>query len=78
MLPATTMYVYLGATAESVAAIVAGRIEGTVGQKILFGAGLLATIAVMVIITRIAKRAIREAVPTDAPPETLTVPSAAE
>ncbi len=78
MLPGTIMYVYLGATAKSVAAIVAGRVEGTLGQKILFGAGLLATLAVLVFVTRIARRAIREAVPTDAPPETLAAPQAAE
>ena len=78
MLPATIMYVYLGATAKSVAAIVSGRVEGTLGQKILFVVGLLATLAVMIFVTRIAKRAIREAVPTDLPPETLAVPSAAE
>lgn len=52
MMPGTILYVYLG----SIAKVAAG--ETTTGQKILYAVGLLATLAVTVWITRIAKRAL--------------------
>lgn len=58
MLPGTIMYVYLGSLAGSVAELAAGGGEKTSGQWVLFGVGLLATIAVTVVITRLAKRAL--------------------
>lgn len=62
MLPATVLYVYFGSAVKNLADLVAGRIEGGIGQKVIFGVGLLATIAVTVLITRIAKRALDQAV----------------
>lgn len=61
MLPGTVMYVYLGSAAQNLAALVAGRVEGGMARQVLFAVGLLATIAVTVYVTRLARRALREA-----------------
>ena len=60
MLPATFLFVYLGAAAREA---LAGEISASAGvyQQILKVVGLLATIAVVVMITRIARKALREA-----------------
>ena len=54
MMPGTIMYVYLGSLAR---AGVAGH-ERTPTEWALYGTGLLATVAVVVIVTRIARRAL--------------------
>jgi pyruvate/2-oxoglutarate dehydrogenase complex dihydrolipoamide dehydrogenase (E3) component/uncharacterized membrane protein YdjX (TVP38/TMEM64 family) len=64
MLPGTVMYVYLGSTLKSLTDLTAGKSEGGVGEKLLFGVGLLATIAATVVITRLARKTLYEAVPT--------------
>ena len=69
MLPGTVTYVYLGSAVSNLAQIVAGEVEGGTGQLVLFGAGLVATIGVTIFITRIAKRAIANAVPPETPAE---------
>ena len=56
MLPGTAMYVYLG---TFVGAAVESR-ERTFGEWALYGAGLAATIAVTVMITRMARQALSE------------------
>ena len=60
MLPAMLLFVYIGAAARDA---IAGQTDVSVGfyQQIFKYAGLLATIAVVVFITRIARRALREA-----------------
>jgi uncharacterized membrane protein YdjX (TVP38/TMEM64 family) len=62
MLPGTLMYVYLGSAAQSLAAVTAGQVEGGAGQRLAFVVGLLATVAVSVTVTRIARRALGGAV----------------
>jgi uncharacterized membrane protein YdjX (TVP38/TMEM64 family) len=62
MLPGTVMYVYIGAAAESVAAVAAGRVEQTAAQPVFFWVGLAVTIFVVVMVTRIARRALKDAV----------------
>jgi uncharacterized membrane protein YdjX (TVP38/TMEM64 family) len=62
MLPATVLYVYLGSTLKSLAEVVAGKAEGGVAQQVFFGAGLAATVVVTVFITRLANKALKEAV----------------
>ncbi len=62
MLPGTVMYVYLGSTVKSIADLMAGQLESSPGQIVLFVVGLLATIAVTVVVTRVAGRALKEAV----------------
>jgi len=62
MLPGTLGYVYLGSLLGDVAAAVGGASpqRGPV-QQALFAAGLVATIAVTVLVTRTARRALAEA-----------------
>jgi uncharacterized membrane protein YdjX (TVP38/TMEM64 family) len=60
MFPGTVLYVSIGSAAKSLSDIVAGRSEGGVAQKVLFGVGLLATLAVTVVMARIAKKALAE------------------
>lgn len=62
MLPGTVMYVYIGATAKSLSLLASGEIEGGWQQQALFVVGLLATVAVTITITRIARRALNEAI----------------
>jgi uncharacterized membrane protein YdjX (TVP38/TMEM64 family) len=54
MMPATVMYVYLGSLARAGAA---GR-QRTTAEWTLYGVGLLATLAVTVMMTRMARRAL--------------------
>lgn len=56
MFPATVLYVYLGSVAANLGQALAGDVDaGGAGQALLIG-GLLATIAVTVLVTRVAKR----------------------
>jgi uncharacterized membrane protein YdjX (TVP38/TMEM64 family) len=63
MLPGTILYAYVGSTVGALADIVAGNVEQSPAQQIFFYLGLVATLAVTLFITRIAKRALAEAVP---------------
>ena len=54
MLPGTAMYVYLG-TLANVASVQRTR---TLGEWVLYGVGLLATVAVTLFVTRIARKAL--------------------
>jgi uncharacterized membrane protein YdjX (TVP38/TMEM64 family) len=60
MLPGAFLYVYIGAAARDA---LAGQVDGTVAfyQQIVKYLGLLATVAVVVIVTRLARKALREA-----------------
>ncbi|HLJ10555.1 MAG TPA: TVP38/TMEM64 family protein [Planctomycetaceae bacterium] len=68
MLPGTIMYVYLGSTAGALADIVAGKVARTPAQQVLYYVGLAATVAVTVLITRIAKRALASSLPAEVRP----------
>mgnify|MGYP002624215866 CR=1 FL=1 len=57
MIPGTFMYVYLGHIAGAAAG---GGRERTIGEWLLLGVGLAATIAVTVYITRLARKKLRE------------------
>jgi uncharacterized membrane protein YdjX (TVP38/TMEM64 family) len=62
MLPGTLLYVYLGSAAGEVVAAAGGAVAGRgPGEWALFGVGLLATLAVTLYVTRIARGALREA-----------------
>jgi uncharacterized membrane protein YdjX (TVP38/TMEM64 family) len=54
MLPGTVMYVYLGSLAQAAS----GERSRTVGEWVLYGVGLLATIGVTIFVTRIARKAL--------------------
>jgi uncharacterized membrane protein YdjX (TVP38/TMEM64 family) len=57
MLPGTLLYVYLGAAGK---AGLGGEKQHNPVEYIFFGLGLVATITVTIIVTRIAKKALRE------------------
>lgn len=61
MFPGTVMYVYVGSAAKNLAALAAGEIEMGMSAFIFYGIGLIATILVTIMITRIATRALAEA-----------------
>lgn len=65
MLPGTILYVYLGSTAGTLADVVAGRVEKSRAQQFLYFAGLVATVAVTIVIARLAKRALATALAED-------------
>lgn len=58
MMPGTVMYVYLGSLAKAVS----GARTHSTGEWILYGVGLMATIAVTVLVTRTAKKALAQRV----------------
>jgi len=66
MLPGTILYVYLGHGAkglvELVVALFDGRAGENLGQTLFLFVGLLATVAVTVLITRIARNALRDTI----------------
>lgn len=61
MMPGTVMYVYFGSAVTNLSALLAGEFEGGVAQQVLFWGGLAATVAVTVLVTRVARRALRDA-----------------
>jgi pyruvate/2-oxoglutarate dehydrogenase complex dihydrolipoamide dehydrogenase (E3) component/uncharacterized membrane protein YdjX (TVP38/TMEM64 family) len=65
MLPGTLMYVYFGAGLRSLADVAAGNVETGVAGKIFFWFGMAATIVVTVFVTRLARKALKEAVKSD-------------
>jgi uncharacterized membrane protein YdjX (TVP38/TMEM64 family) len=54
MMPGTVMFVYLG----SLVNVSAGHRQRTTGEWVLYGVGLLATVAVTVFVTRLARKAL--------------------
>ena len=66
MLPGTVLYVYYGKLVGDVAALAGGAApERDASYYVVLGLGLVATIAVTAIVTRIARRALNEATDTD-------------
>lgn len=65
MLPGTVMYVYLGAVAGSLTELLAGKVEGGAAQQGLLVVGLVATVVVTVLVTRIARKALADATPVE-------------
>lgn len=61
MLPGTLLYVYYGGVVGEVAALAGGvAVERGAGHYAVLGLGLLATIAVTLFVTRLARRALAE------------------
>lgn len=67
MLPGTLLYVYIGSALQSLAEVETPTDDGGVTQKVLFWLGLAATFLVTVFVTRLARQALRTAVPETAP-----------
>lgn len=61
-LPQVVFCAYLGSTARSLAELATGRTETSIGEQILLGLGFFATLAVVILMTRIARKALRETV----------------
>src|SRR5438034_373435 len=64
MLPGTVMYVYLGSLVTSLTQLAAGRASGGAAQQGFYLGGLVATVAVTLYVTRVARRALAEATAT--------------
>lgn len=62
MLPGTFVYTYLGSAAKQLADLASGRAVAGPWRQAMFFVGLAATVAVTILITRIANKALREAV----------------
>lgn len=60
MMPGTIMYVYLGSLAGSLATLGTEGGTRTTAEWILYGVGLIATIAVTVYVTKIARKALQK------------------
>ncbi|GGA09930.1 hypothetical protein CYANOKiyG1_22880 [Okeania sp. KiyG1] len=60
MMPGTIMYVYLGSLAGSLATLGTEGGTRTTAEWILYGVGLIATIAVTVYVTKIARKALHK------------------
>ena len=60
MVPGTFLYVYYGYTAKSLTELAGGSDKGA-GHWVFLGIGLLATLVVTAVVTRIARRALKEA-----------------
>ncbi len=67
MLPGTLMYVYLGSALKSLADVATGAPKGGTPQTVFFVAGMVMTVAATVVITRVARRALNEAVAAHGP-----------
>jgi uncharacterized membrane protein YdjX (TVP38/TMEM64 family) len=66
MLPATLLYVYYGRILGDVARVASGApIPRGAEYYVLLGIGLAATIVVTALVTRIARRALRDAIGDD-------------
>ncbi len=66
MIPGTVMFVYIGSAiaeaGKSLADVESGTGQGNLGKTILFWGGLLIAVFVAVFVTRISRKALREAV----------------
>ncbi|NQT11967.1 MAG: TVP38/TMEM64 family protein [Planctomycetes bacterium] len=72
MLPGTLMYVYLGSALKSLAEVAAGAPKGGTLRTVFFVAGLVMTVLATVVVTRVARRALTEAVAAhDESPDTV-------
>lgn len=66
MIPGTFLYVYYGKALGSLAAVAGGaEIERDTGYWLVLGLGLLATVVVTTIVTRIARKALAREVPAE-------------
>lgn len=64
MLPGTLMYVYYGSATREAANLAAGREKGTL-DYVVFAVGLVLVVVVAVFVTRMARKALRQAMEPD-------------
>lgn len=68
MLPGTILYVYLGSLLTSAGELLSGEpVAGGWATRALYWGGLAATVAVVWLVTRVARRALRRSLDEDAP-----------
>lgn len=67
MLPGTVMYVYLGSAVKNMAGLATGKIDGGIAATVLFFGGLAATIVTILLVTRIARRALDDLLAEQSP-----------
>jgi uncharacterized membrane protein YdjX (TVP38/TMEM64 family) len=67
MIPGMFLYVYLGSLAGDLAGLGTGNRERSMGEWVMYGVGLLATVAVTVFITRLARAALAKRIPAPGP-----------
>jgi uncharacterized membrane protein YdjX (TVP38/TMEM64 family) len=60
MLPGTILYVYLGSLVTSVSQLASGDLPGGRARLALYGVGLIVSIVLVVVVTRMARRALRD------------------
>ena len=60
MIPGTVMYVYIGSLAGDLASLGTVERARTTGEWVLYGVSLLATIAVTIFVTRLARKALAD------------------
>ena len=66
-LPEIALWAYIGSTAKDLADVSAGKVQAGPGGRILLGLGIAAMIAATLVLSRIARKALREALdPKDA------------
>jgi uncharacterized membrane protein YdjX (TVP38/TMEM64 family) len=63
MMPGTVMYVYLGAGLRSLADAAAGHVQKGPAGRLFFWFGLAVTVVVAVLVTRVARDALKRAAP---------------
>ncbi len=69
MLPGTLAYCYIGSGLRSLTEVAAGQTEGGLVQRVFFWGGLGATVIVVAVVTRIAQKAMKQAIPQTHQPE---------
>jgi uncharacterized membrane protein YdjX (TVP38/TMEM64 family) len=62
MLPGTVMFVYFGKAAKSLTQIAAGQSQDKLATRVFLVLGLIVAIAVVVFVTHVARKALRQAV----------------
>ncbi len=67
MLPGTAMYVYIGSALKSLADLSSGNVNSGLGGKFLYGFGLVMTVIATIYVTKVARKALQDALPADAP-----------
>lgn len=68
ILPGTLLYVYLGSVVTTAAQLLKGGGDSGVWGRVLFWGGLVATLVVTVLITRLARRRLARELPADHAP----------
>lgn len=65
IMPGALLYIYIGSTMKNLQDVLSGNIEQTAAQQWLLYGGLLATVILTVLITKIARNALQEAAHLD-------------